>query len=60
MIIICTSELLNHETADVDRECDVWYEKDYTVYGQYAVMIYPKLHWKPVNQIIMPIESPDK
>lgn len=63
MIIACTSELLTGETAEVDRECEVWYEKDYIVYGSYSVMIYPKLCWKPVQDLILPntpIESPNK
>lgn len=56
MIIVCTSELMDGETADVDRECEVWYEKDYTVYGHYAVMIYPKLHWKPAGELVIIVE----
>lgn len=40
-------------TAEVDRETDVWYERDYIVQGQYAVMIYPKLHWKPVDDLVI-------
>lgn len=54
MIIRCTSELFA-ETADADRECESWYEKDYIVAGQCAVMIYPKPHWIPVNHLIIPI-----
>lgn len=57
MIIICTAQALSGATADADRECDVWYEKDYVVSGRYAVMIYPKLHWKPVGKIILDEED---
>lgn len=60
MIIVCTSDLMGPETAEVDRETDVWFEKDLTIYGQYASMIYPKLHWKLVDEIIMPPSSPNK
>lgn len=60
MIIVCTSELMGPETAEVDRETDIWFEKDLNMYGQYASMVYPKLHWKLVTEITIPSVSPNK
>lgn len=53
MVIICTSSLLGGETAEIDRECDVWYEKDFIVQGMYAVMVYPKAHWRPLEELVI-------
>ena len=44
---------MSGQTVEVDRETDVWYEADYIVYGQYALMIYPKLCWKPVDELVI-------
>ena len=57
MIIICTSPLMDGLTAEADRETDVWYEKDYIFEGKYAVMIYPKLHWKPAGAVRIDLPS---
>jgi hypothetical protein len=53
VIIICTTEMLEGETAEADREQDLWFERDYNVQGYYAVMIFPKTCWKQVEELIV-------
>ena len=55
MIIVCTTEELSGETMDVDRETDLWFERDFDIEGKYAVMIFPKTCWKAVETIVIPI-----
>lgn len=56
MLIVCTVPGLEDETAEPDRETDLWWEKDYPIYGGgFATAIYPKLHWRAVDYLIVPV-----
>lgn len=59
MVIVCTHPYFNQETIEADRELEAYYERDVMVpmdeegMYAYAVMIYPKLHWKPASDLVI-------
>lgn len=55
MIIVCTTEELSGETMEVDRETDLWFERDFDIEGKYALMIMPKTCWKAVDTVVIPV-----
>jgi hypothetical protein len=57
VIIICTTENLKGEMSDVDRETDIWFERDHIIQGKYALMVFPKTCWRRVEELIIPLEQ---